>query len=213
MKYGKEKFMSIGTDIRYIGVNDHVTDLFESQYPIKTGVTYNSYVILDEKIAVFDTVGTEFAEEWYKNMDAVLEGKKPDYLHRHAYMTKTTDRIIHDLALKYGIIDSQDVMDSELIKMPRKMDWMRFGSADAQLENNLEAFILEDKGGLLGADTAMLVAHCGFADVRITQLSSYNLLRLTDLEAMISERTAQWIRDNNIELITYKDLDERFMPQ
>ena len=72
--------MSIGTDIRYIGVNDHVTDLFESQYPIKTGVTYNSYVVLDEKVAVFDTVGTEFAEEWYKHMDAALEGRTPDYL-------------------------------------------------------------------------------------------------------------------------------------
>ncbi|MBQ9153732.1 MAG: ChbG/HpnK family deacetylase [Solobacterium sp.] len=171
---------------------------------------------LDTEENGFDHVSYD---ETYAEFDAQIRrftgivGKKPDYLHRHAYMTKTTDRIIHDLALKYGIIDSQNVMDSELIKMPRKMDWMHFGSADAQLESNLEAFILEDKGGLLGADTAMLVAHCGFADVRITQLSSFNLLRLTDLEAMISERTAQWIRDNNIELITYKDLDERFMPQ
>ena len=72
--------MSIGKGIFYIGVNDNVTDLFESQYPIKTGVTYNSYVIRDEKIAVFDTVGTEFAEEWLGNLEAVLDGRNPDYL-------------------------------------------------------------------------------------------------------------------------------------
>lgn len=72
--------MSMSNDIKYIGVNDHVTDLFESQYPIKTGVTYNSYVIMDEKIAVFDTVGEDFAEEWFAKLDKVLEGKTPDYL-------------------------------------------------------------------------------------------------------------------------------------
>ena len=72
--------MSMSSDIRYIGVNDQTTDLFESQYPIKTGVTYNSYVILDEKTAVFDTVGTEFAEEWFQNLEKALEGRTPDFL-------------------------------------------------------------------------------------------------------------------------------------
>ena len=72
--------MSMSNDIKYIGVNDHVTDLFESQYPIKTGVTYNSYLVMDEKIAVFDTIEAKFADEWFQNMDAVLEGRTPDYL-------------------------------------------------------------------------------------------------------------------------------------
>ena len=70
----------MSSDIRYIGVNDRTTDLFESQYPIKTGVTYNSYVILDEITAVFDTVGTEFAEEWFQNLEKALEGRTPDFL-------------------------------------------------------------------------------------------------------------------------------------
>ena len=72
--------MSINSAIRYIGVNDYTTDLFESQYPIKDGVTYNSYLILDEKTAVLDTVGAEFADLWFHNLEEALNGRKPDYL-------------------------------------------------------------------------------------------------------------------------------------
>ncbi len=72
--------MTITTDIRYIGVNDHQVDLFEGQYVVPNGMAYNSYVILDEKIAVMDTVDKNFGEEWLKNLAAVLDGRKPDYL-------------------------------------------------------------------------------------------------------------------------------------
>ena len=72
--------MHITNDIRYIGVNDHQVDLFEGQYVVPNGMAYNSYVILDEKIAVMDTVDQHFGEEWLCNIAAVLEGRKPDYL-------------------------------------------------------------------------------------------------------------------------------------
>ena len=72
--------MTITKDIRYIGVNDHQVDLFEGQYDVPNGMAYNSYVILDEKIAVMDTVDANFGEEWLGNLAAVLEGRKPDYL-------------------------------------------------------------------------------------------------------------------------------------
>ncbi len=72
--------MNITKDIRYIGVNDHEVDLFEGQYVVPNGMAYNSYVILDEKIAVMDTVDKRFGGEWISNLEAVLEGKKPDYL-------------------------------------------------------------------------------------------------------------------------------------
>ena len=72
--------MTVTNDIRYIGVNDHQTDLFEGQYIIPDGITYNSYVILDEKIAVMDTVDKHFTQEWFDNMAAVLDGRQPDYL-------------------------------------------------------------------------------------------------------------------------------------
>lgn len=70
----------ITDSIKYIGANDKTLDLFESQYKIPNGVSYNSYVILDEKIAVMDTVDKRALDEWLNNLDAVLEGKQPDYL-------------------------------------------------------------------------------------------------------------------------------------
>ena len=72
--------MTITNDIRYIGVNDHQVDLFEGQYKVPNGMAYNSYVILDEKIAVLDTVDARFTHEWLDNLDAVLNGRRPDYL-------------------------------------------------------------------------------------------------------------------------------------
>ncbi len=72
--------MTITNDIRYVGVNDHEVDLFEGQYVVPGGMAYNSYVILDEKIAVMDTVDKNFGSEWLGNIAAVLNGRKPDYL-------------------------------------------------------------------------------------------------------------------------------------
>lgn len=72
--------MNITNDIRYIGVNDHKIDLFEGQYVVPNGMAYNSYVIMDEKIAVMDTVDRNFTHEWLDHLTAVLAGRKPDYL-------------------------------------------------------------------------------------------------------------------------------------
>ena len=67
--------------IRYVGVDDNTLALFENQYPVQPmGVSYNSYVILDEKIAVMDSVDARAAEEWLSNVARVLEGRSPDYL-------------------------------------------------------------------------------------------------------------------------------------
>ena len=72
--------MNVTKDIRYIGVNDHEIDLFEGMYVVPEGMAYNSYVILDEKVAVMDTADRHFVQEWLGNLEAALEGKKPDYL-------------------------------------------------------------------------------------------------------------------------------------
>ena len=72
--------MKITSDIKYIGVNDKKVDLFEGQYVVPNGISYNSYVILDEKIAVMDTVDANFTHEWLDNLQNVLEGRTPDYL-------------------------------------------------------------------------------------------------------------------------------------
>ena len=72
--------INITSDIKYVGVNDHQVDLFEGQYVVPNGMAYNSYVILDEKTAVMDTVDCHFTKEWMGNVAAALGGRKPDYL-------------------------------------------------------------------------------------------------------------------------------------
>ena len=72
--------MFITNDIKYIGVNDHKIDLFEGQYVVPNGMSYNSYAIMDEKIAIMDTVDVNFTHEWLDNIQHTLGHRKPDYL-------------------------------------------------------------------------------------------------------------------------------------
>ena len=72
--------MTITKDIRYIGVNDHAVDLFEGQYVVPGGMCYNSYAIVDEKVAIMDTVDRGFTHQWLDNIQNTLGGRKPDYL-------------------------------------------------------------------------------------------------------------------------------------
>ena len=72
--------MDVSESIKYIGVNDHKIDLFEGQFAVPLGMAYNSYVIMDEKIAVMDSVDEDFGDQWLKNLKEALGSKKPDYL-------------------------------------------------------------------------------------------------------------------------------------
>ena len=72
--------MTITKNIRYIGVDDTTLDLFEGQYIIPNGISYNSYLILDEKVTIMDTVDARKAKEWWDNLEAALDGRTPDYL-------------------------------------------------------------------------------------------------------------------------------------
>ena len=72
--------MTITQDIKYIGVNDHQVDLFEGQYVVPNGMAYNSYAIMDDKIAIMDTVDKNFTHEWLDNIQKTLGDRKPDYL-------------------------------------------------------------------------------------------------------------------------------------
>ena len=72
--------ITISDSIKYIGVDDHDIDLFESQYVVPNGISYNSYLILDDKIAVMDTVDRRKGDEWLRNLETALDGRTPDYL-------------------------------------------------------------------------------------------------------------------------------------
>jgi len=92
--------MTITNDIRYIGVNDHQVDLFEGQYVVPNGMSYNSYVILDEKVAVMDTVDQNFTQEWLGNLEKELAGRKPDFLVVH-HMEPDHSANIHTFLTAY----------------------------------------------------------------------------------------------------------------
>ena len=72
--------MRVTDEIIYIGVNDHNVDLFEGQYRVPNGISYNSYIIMDDKIAIMDTVDIGFVDEWLANVKTALGSRKPDYL-------------------------------------------------------------------------------------------------------------------------------------
>lgn len=96
----KSNAVNTQNDILYIGVNDHLTDLFEGQYPVPNGMSYNSYLILDEKTAVTDTVDARFGGQWLGNLETALAGRLPDYLIVH-HMEPDHSASIADFCKKY----------------------------------------------------------------------------------------------------------------
>ena len=105
--------MEITKDIKYVGVNDHKIDLFEGQYDVPNGMAYNSYVILDEKIAVMDTVDNDFKDEWLNNEKNAIGNRKPDYLVVH-HMEPDHSSNILEFVKEYPeikIVSSQKAFD------------------------------------------------------------------------------------------------------
>lgn len=92
--------MEISSTVKYIGINDRIIDLFEGQYPVPQGISYNSYIILDEKIAVMDTIDVKFTSVWLDNIKAVLGDKKPHYLVVH-HMEPDHSASIMDFVKEY----------------------------------------------------------------------------------------------------------------
>ena len=106
--------MKITTDIRYVGVNDHSIDLFEGIYRVPNGMAYNSYVIMDEKIAILDTVDEEFTKEWLVKLERELGGRNPDYLIVQHMEPDHAGSVAH-IATKYP--DMQIVASARAIQM------------------------------------------------------------------------------------------------
>ena len=105
--------MEITKDIKYVGVNDHKIDLFEGQYEVPNGMAYNSYVILDEKVAVIDTVDYDFKAEWLNNVKTALGDRKPDFLVVH-HMEPDHSSNIAEFVKEYPeikIVSSQKAFD------------------------------------------------------------------------------------------------------
>ena len=139
--------MKVTDTIKYVGVNDHQVDLFEGQYKVPNGMSYNSYVILDEKIAVMDTVDANFTHQWLDNIQQVLENRKPDYLivqHMepdHAanianFLKVYPDTTVVATAKAFNMIDNffeLDVRGTENRDGQRRHPFPRLSSADLRV--------------------------------------------------------------------------------
>lgn len=134
-----------------------------------------------------------------------LVGKKPEYLHGHAYGSPTITRIHEELSAEYGIGMSMKMLAANNAKGCKSWYTVPFKEEDQKKVNTTE-FITTDQGEILGSDIAYIVSHCGYIDDALYPLTSFTVIRVKDLACMISEEIKQWIKDNNIELITYRDL-------
>lgn len=121
--------MRITSDVRYIGVNDHTIDLFEGIYRVPNGMAYNSYIIMDEKIAIMDTVDEQFTKVWFQNMEKELGERKPDYLIVQHMEPDHSANIVH-LLKKYP--------DTVLVATAKAFDMMKhyFGT-DFQMKRQV----------------------------------------------------------------------------
>lgn len=159
---------------------------------------------LDNKINNFDHVNydevyLEFEAQIKKFIEMV--GRKPDYIHNHAYFTDTIFKVTKDLGKKYNIISSLDFKTS-------KMGWYKYGAdvAEQIKDYQLLDYILSDQDNFLKMEIGLLIVHCGYVDAQLLKLSSFSTCRVKDLEAITSNEVKKWIEDNDIELITYRDL-------
>jgi predicted glycoside hydrolase/deacetylase ChbG (UPF0249 family) len=159
----------------------------------------------DHCAAIKDQIEMEFEKQIERYISIV--GKTPDYLHAHAYGTETTAEVSRELAKKYGIHYSMD-LPSEMTDMKMAgFGWYKFPPTfENQIQDDPIQYITEDRDGLLEHQYGYIITHCGYCDAPLVEMSSFNLNRVKDLEAMTSPVVKKWVEENRVELISYKDL-------
>ncbi|MGH1760454.1 ChbG/HpnK family deacetylase [Enterococcus gallinarum] len=161
------------------------------------------------------TVEQRFYEEFYKEFDAQIQkfiqltGKKPDYIHPHAFITREIIQVQRDLAKKYGVVYSLDMLKRIEGKNAFEMQstwYIKPATYANQLKSSLKEYILMNEDQLLKKEYCILIGHMGYVDKDLMDLSTFNLYRINDLEAITSQEVIQWVRANNVDIITYSDL-------
>ncbi|MBQ6333707.1 MAG: ChbG/HpnK family deacetylase [Erysipelotrichaceae bacterium] len=152
----------------------------------------------------------EILKEYHAQIDRFIElvGKKPGYLHGHAYRNEDTDKAMSECSKHYEIPISSEILKEKGVKC-NPMSWYPMQKEyDSVLDIDTVSYFVNDVNGYLDSDISFILTHCGYVDRELFQLSSYTLLRTKDLEAMTSEEVKGWVIKNNIELITYYDLQK-----
>lgn len=159
----------------------------------------------DHLAGVADQLEAEFRAQLDRYVELV--GKKPDYIHNHAYGTLTTDRITRELAVEYGVMCSVGLNDRPEVKQ-MGMGWYKWGGPEEQLTEDPLGYITSDRDGFLtsGCEYGYLVSHCGYADADLFRLTSFTTCRPMDLDCMTSAELRTWLDEHDIELASFNDL-------
>lgn len=161
----------------------------------------------DHLAACREEVYAEFRAQIERYIE--LTGHKPDYIHNHAYCSETVFRVSRQLAEEYHCPYSDD-----LIRRPELQDggmgWYCFGGPEVQLKNDPVSWFVSDRPGMMKKEYGYIICHCGYVDAELFRLSSFNVCRLIDLDCMVSQKMKTWIKDNQIELLTFKDLPKEW---
>ena len=156
----------------------------------------------------YDEIYAEFDAQIQKFIEIV--GRKPDYIHGHAYGTKTTFKASTDLAQKYGCIYTSAVNTLPEVT-PGGMGWYAYGGGlEAQLKCDPLGYIMDHAEEWLKKDYVYLVCHCGYCDEEIFHLSSFNICRAVDLNCMISDTLKNWVKENNVELTNFNSVKDEW---
>ena len=139
-----------------------------------------------------------------------LMGKWPEYLHPHSICTPNTERAARKVADKYQIFHSMRMMsDSTYKRLPGAVSLTKGRSLEEQLKQDVEQeFLMNSLPALREGETGYYIFHCGYADADLLEVSSLTVKRILDLKAALSKTVKDYITDNGIELITYRDLAE-----
>ena len=170
---------------------------------------------LDNEGNQFDHLAVH-RDQLYSEFKAQIEryiellGRKPDYLHNHAYGTRTTEEISRQLAREYGLLYTNDVMARDDVRFAG-MGWYVRGGWKEQLTEDPISYVTEDRGNVLGSEYGYLITHCGYTDAELFELSSFSLCRIKDLECLTSDAVKEWIINNGVELITFRDLPREWI--
>ena len=150
-----------------------------------------------------DELYAEFKAQIEKFIQVV--GKKPDYIHNHAYGTKTTAKVTEKLGKEYNIITTSQFMDRDDV-VQGGMGWYVFGNAQEQLAEKPIEWLVEDKAHMLDSEIGYVISHCGYVDAELFKLTSFTTCRAIDLDCMTSDEIKSWIKENHIEVVSFEEV-------
>lgn len=220
----KDVDVCLGIDINYVA-GKPVTDPKKIPRLVnENGCFFTSKEILKKNVLIgMDGIIYQFEKDPYPYEEILLEtenqvkrfyeltGKLPEYLHPHSICTPNTERAAEEVADKYHIFHSTKMMNDSAYKcLPGAIALTKGASLEEQLRQDVEQeFLTISLPELKEGETGYYIFHCGYVDADLMEATSLNLKRMLDLKAALSERVKTYIKKNEIELITYRDLTSK----